>query len=817
MPINNAVIPYAIPPLISAFVVLGLGIFAYLKNPRSKTNIYFSLFMFACTTWQVGFSFMNIMKHDSDAFVFSRIIYTGVILIPVFYYGFIINFLGLPKRSTTLKLLYFSAAIFIAFLWLSRFLLSGNIHYKWGFSSRAAWLHNIFLIFFFTVFLSSFYELYKQYKDQEAQNPEKANRIKYILWSFLIALIGSTDFLSTYGVDYYPLGFIFMILFSLITLYAMAKHQLMDIRIAIEKALLYTFWTLLISIGYIAVIFLFQRILLTSNLADVTTAEWSIPISFYKWSGAVALVMHVGMAFFVYSQKRKTQTNIKFSLFSLCIGLWATGSWLVNIIPNKETALWVLRSNYAFGVFVPVLFLDFITTLTNSKKIFLIHIGYLISTLLLILDFTPYFIDGLRIIPNFDFYISKPGIIYYAFFVYSCVYFGFTLAFLIVSLRRASLDKRTQLWYIFLAYLIGTAAGIEYFSSVFGIIKRPPIDDYILIVTFSILTYAILKHGLLDIRIVIKKTLFYSLLAFSISSFYVLVIFLIHTFFLKEKFSSHYVANSVALILLITFLLRPLEMFLHRLLDRRFFKGTIAEISEQKEKLLVEIERRERLKSVGILAAGMAHEIKNPLTAIKTFNEHLPQKANNPEFVSKFNKVVSAEVEKIDNIVRQVLEFSKPAPLRLEQLDIQQIIDETLQLLEAQFIKHKVIIERHFCSPSLSINGDKTQLKQVFLNLFLNSIQAMPSGGILKISTSLIKKDRLLVTISDTGCGISKEQLPYIFDPFFTTKESGSGLGLSIVHRIVKEHGGKISVESALNNFARFQITFKYRSITNSL
>jgi signal transduction histidine kinase len=261
-----------------------------------------------------------------------------------------------------------------------------------------------------------------------------------------------------------------------------------------------------------------------------------------------------------------------------------------------------------------------------------------------------------------------------------------------------------------------------------------------------------------------------------------------------------------------TLLFQPLKNFIQSFIDRYFFKGSQATLANELQKAQEELKRTERLKTVGTLAAGMAHEIKNPLTGIKTFTEYLPEKYNDPKFVEKFHKIVSMEVDKINSIVQQLLDFSKPKPLQLREVNVHQIIDQTLSLLSNSLIKYKIKLVRDYDISLPSIRIDPNQMQQVFCNLFLNSIEAMKQGGQLTITTvnkilqssglqdeqSLLQENypTAQITISDTGKGISKKDLEHIFDPFYTTKETGTGLGMSIIYGIIKEHKGEIRVES---------------------
>ncbi len=325
----------------------------------------------------------------------------------------------------------------------------------------------------------------------------------------------------------------------------------------------------------------------------------------------------------------------------------------------------------------------------------------------------------------------------------------------------------------------------------------------------SITSYAIIKHKLLDINIIIRRSFVYSLLIFVLTFIYLSVI-LISEYLFRSYFGYKSLLVAIMASLVVAIAFNPLRSRIQKILDKYFFKIDSDKLIEENVKLKEAVQKQDQMKAVATLAAGMAHEIKNPLTAIKTFTEHLPEKSNDPLFIKTFTKVVGTEVEKINSIVKQLLEFSKPSPLQLEKLSINQVIEETLELLNAEFLKHQIQVNKHLSADLPLINGDKKQLKQAFLNLFLNSIQAMHNGGTLTVSTSLRSiGHRLLIAVSDTGSGISKEQLPHIFDPFYTTKESGTGLGLSIVHGIIKEHDGEIEVSSEVGQETAFKISLR--------
>jgi len=243
----------------------------------------------------------------------------------------------------------------------------------------------------------------------------------------------------------------------------------------------------------------------------------------------------------------------------------------------------------------------------------------------------------------------------------------------------------------------------------------------------------------------------------------------------------------------------------------------------QVKRLEQNVQRAHRLSSIGTLAAGMAHEIKNPLVSIKTFSQLLLDRYDDPDFRTTFTDIVPHEVERIDSIVTRLLHFARPRPANFAPHNLRGIIEEVLVLVENQMRKGNVTVEADFPGPDVSVYGDEQLLHQVFLNLVLNAIDAMKdmrTGATLKVHVEydrmvlrrngrdpLPDADCVRVSLSDTGVGISAESLDRIFTPFYTTKDEGTGLGLAVVHGIVTEHGGSIFVESEPGEGTTFVIT----------
>lgn len=242
------------------------------------------------------------------------------------------------------------------------------------------------------------------------------------------------------------------------------------------------------------------------------------------------------------------------------------------------------------------------------------------------------------------------------------------------------------------------------------------------------------------------------------------------------------------------------------------------------KRLELQIRRSDRLASVGTLSAGMAHEIKNPLVALKTFAQLLPDRYDDADFRDSFSKLAQQEIERIDGIVNQLLEFSRPAKPQLVEASLHVVLKRPLKLVSEEALKKQVTIATDFEAINDTILADAHQLQQVFLNFLLNALDALNRRGSITLTTSNIEgrfnpadstesspRPYLRLDIADTGCGISAEQLPRIFDPFFTTKSGGTGLGLSVSYGIIREHGGMVEVESRVGEGTQFHIFFPLR------
>ena len=227
------------------------------------------------------------------------------------------------------------------------------------------------------------------------------------------------------------------------------------------------------------------------------------------------------------------------------------------------------------------------------------------------------------------------------------------------------------------------------------------------------------------------------------------------------------------------------------------------------------LRRLDRLASIGTVSASMAHEIKNAFVAVKTFVDLLLEK--NPD--ADLAGVVRREIGRVDSIVSHMLKFAAPAPPTFGRIQLHELLEHSLRLVEHGTENKSISFRREFGATPDAFVGDDHQLEQAFVNLLFNAVEAMPAEGSLTVSTELVasatgnelredggSRRMLRIRITDTGIGIAPEKLSQIFEPFFTNKPSGTGLGLAVTQRIIREHKGTIHVESTPRQGTQFVV-----------
>lgn len=669
----------------------------------------------------------------------------------------------------------------------------------------------------------------------------------------------------------------------------------------------------------------------------------------------------------VFFKKKKDNVTLSYTLLTISFFIWIFGIGMEIMAPNKLWGLFWNRWLYSGAIFIPTFFIHFVQSYFKKIKIKILILSYLVSIILLFFNFTALFVKN--VVPKGSFnYASVPGIIFPFFVLYFSLMVIYASYLIIKEFKNSTGIKRNQLKFIILASVIGFSGGSTNFLLVFDIFHIPPIGNYFIALYLFVLFYAIIKHHLMDINIVLKKGTTYILLmlllfvpsflliilsqkiffgkinylfsAIIFSTLFIATIFFhkirpgtekaVEQFLFKDrynyretlgKFSKAMVSIlnleslSKRIIETITQTMRvekaslyilyeerggyhllesrnikiasfppvlakgdPLPQYLQKMkeiiirekllkggnipelnkvintmsqleaevsiplvlkgqligminLSHKFNKDIYshediellstlanqtaiaienARLYEDLKKSKSYIRRADRLASLGTLTAGLAHEIRNPLVAIKTFTQLLPERLEDEEFRNHFLNIASGEVDRISALVTELLEFARPSEPKFELENINEILDGMILLISSETKSKHINIVKDYGTDLSSVTIDREQMKQVFLNMLLNAIEATPGNGKIVVKTrSFIKPDGepyIQIEFTDNGCGIAPEYLEDIFTPFFTMKEKGSGLGLSISNQIIQDHKGYIDVESQLNKGTSFFI-----------
>lgn len=517
---------------------------------------------------------------------------------------------------------------------------------------------------------------------------------------------------------------------------------------------------------------------------------------------ALTSISMCGFGLFLLLRNPSRPLNRSMAYYCFSIAWWSGWECAALQMPTREMGFLLMRVEYIGVCFIPTLFYRTVSHLLNFPP----KLRKLSFLPLMICSTITLFVATLY--PTKQFFWISPGPVFYLpFWGWAGPYYWIFLTFfigtiltghilLLTAWYRAEGQERIRLALFTIGSLLSYLGGCPEFGLKYGVRSGwlNPFGLYAFPVYIALLTYAVVQHRFFEIQIVIRKSLIYSLLVTLLTAGYFGLVYAVEQIS-RATFGYQSIWLSLVAFALITMAFQPLKVGIQRGVDWLLFRAPHEELVKRMERLEQEALHSEKLKAVSTLAAGMAHEIKNPLTAIKTYGEYLPEKCHDPEFIKRFTQILHEETSRIQGIVQEVLTFAKPKPPQIKLVDIGCVISSTVDLLSNEMIHRRIrwtVDCRHNGS---TIQADSDQLRQVIINLIQNATDAMPQGGTLSIATQA-NNDHLEMTISDTGEGISKKLLPKIFDPFVTTKPNGTGLGLAMVYSIVQAHHGTICAES---------------------
>lgn len=670
---------YIIPPLVSSLLFISLGIFVLFNKKRSIVNVAYFLSCLATFWWQFSWVFLFSTREPHISTILVRLGYTGIVFIPITLYHFYMSFLDNETDRKRVKLAYLIGFLFTISIWFSNYFVQGYYEYFWGFYPRAGILHPFYLVFLGVIDIRILYLLARHLISNREKSSAIYSQTKYLFLGLMIYSFAATDFLVNYGIEFYPLGFIAILMTLSITAYAITKTRLMDISVIISKSIAYGLTMVILGIGYL--LFVIPYRLYISPAIDIGFISLSIAYGIFTGFAFERLRM------FIQTSSDKVFLKGRYDFTDTLAGISEALSSIVSLRDFYDF-LEKMRLDYieasSLKVYIPgdqsqQIEHSLVEFLSRSKKIF--HLSEL-----------PKDIAGS---------VNKAKIE----LLVPCFAKGKLAAILFVG-RKLSEDPY----------------------------REEEID------VFKVLAP--------QIATVIERVKPY------------------------EKVKEDYAAAQI--------------------------------LADSAQKAA---ERAQNMAILGQIALQAGHEIKNPVAAINIHTELLTKHVGDAEHIGKYIELVKRNSKKIEDIVDKMKQFGTTKTEEKKPVDIAEIMnDRVLFLLEGYIKKKEIKVENNIGSHP-KIMGDESSLEKAFVNIILNSIEAMDAGGMLSVSSHTEDK-KIVIKIKDTGCGISKDDLDKIFLPMFTTKHEGTGLGLSIAYKtIVTDHGGSIDVKCEEGKGTEFTVT----------
>ncbi|MCA9405412.1 MAG: hypothetical protein KC684_02660 [Candidatus Omnitrophica bacterium] len=548
----------------------------------------------------------------------------------------------------------------------------------------------------------------------------------------------------------------------------------------------------------------------------------------YAISGILTAITFLPLFVFVFLKgQSKTTKLLGFHYF--CVAGWGIGSFLIGIEQNKIAGFALWKWAYIFPLFIPVSIMHCAVEMMNLRyKKTILGLCYAQAIFFAVLSITGQLANEVSL--KFGIYwIDSRAPMYASFFIWEIIT-AVAHIFLFWYYLKSHPEQKKQLFILTISSIIGFVGGTMNFLPGFGI-NIYPWGNFLIPIYSIMIAYVVLQYQFMDISFVLRKGAVYACLIFLISALYFFT-FLVCEPFVKTLFGAENYSIFPAVIsaVFLTFLYGPMRLKIEYIVDATLFRKYNEEIKRQNEMMEHELIRSEKFKMAAEIMRNVVYQVRNPLTAIKTRSLLILQRLNNTEFIEQSAKNIDEQVEKVNQLLHQLLKFSNPSAPKMEQHNVYEIIDEVITILDQECINNGIKVTKEFLTKeTIFLRIDPVQFRQALYNIINHSIHAMPVGGTLKLNTEIKEKYAIdlkestnhffCLEITDTGKEIKKEELSHIFDPFYNEKEKDADLSLSIAHRIIKEHNGAIDVKSSTEGtiFSLYiPLTLKQQKIQNA-
>ena len=524
-------------------------------------------------------------------------------------------------------------------------------------------------------------------------------------------------------------------------------------------------------------------------------------MSYFAICGIIGFLTGVPCALFVFFNKPRTPTKVLSSFYSLVMSIWGIGTFRFFTTTDHDTALFCDRVLNLVVAFIPLFFFHFVVLLTNTwleRKRAVINYYVIFGIYFFASMIWPHYAtEDVTPRPGFNFYpVSGPIFTYFTFFfLYAYIHGGVVLY---KAYQKASIIRRNQYKYFAIATVLMVLGALTSFFLEFDI----PIFPFgvAMVPLYHLLTaYIIIKHHLMDIRVIIRKSLIYTILGGVITIFYLAAVFLTGKAF-HNVLGYESSMGSAAVMVLIAILFIPMKNHVQSFVDKYFFKASYMQMAEQNDLLSQQVIRSERYKTMSALSRRIMDELRDPLTALVGYSYLLPKKLQDQEFLNKFSLVYSKELKRMQDLLTQLTEFSEPKDLDLQPTDITEILNELSDYLSKNLQEKEIKLFKYYDSQrKILLKLDHDQIKRALYLFLANSVKSTARNGQIWIGMEETETG-LAINIKDTGSGLSQDTLLKIFDPLFSSqKEESPYSGFAIAQSIITNHGGKVLVDSQID------------------
>ena len=590
--------PFGVSGFLTFISSLGFGLLVLFKSRDRALGRSWFIFSLSVAGWGLGSIWMSSAPTAENGLLAGRMAYViGVLWIAPLFYRFICTFLGL-QRSRSIRLHFGIGVLFLLLVPTKLFIARSDYLWHSIYYIRSGPAHYAFFLWWSGLVIYSHFLMARMYGSLPVA---KKTQIKYFFLATAVGFSGGTmAYLPDFYIDVYPWGNFTVFLYPIVMSYAIAKHRLMDVSLVFRKTLLYSLITAGLASVYAGTVTLLARLFengpIPATLMPSVIFRWFIAnlrLSF-AYSCIGTAIFSFGFSLFVWWRGREKATNLLWALVCLSISLWAFGlGMMVRAGSERSAYFWQNGMQYPGAILIPILFFHFVMSVMRVRARALLWVGYALALVLEALNARGSLVS-VHLQPPFHYY-AMPLRFYWIFLAYFAVYVVLAHAFLMRGMFSSDPKVKNQTRYIFLGTSIGFAGGATTFLPVYGI-PVFPYGDYAVPIYIVTVSYAIFKHQLMDINVVIRKTLLYSLVSAALAAVYVGTITLA-AYLLGGRHSLSPAYSSALAAVFITLLFNPLRHRLQTFIDRKFARSQLVN-SEQLMKFSSEVIGHERLEKI---------------------------------------------------------------------------------------------------------------------------------------------------------------------------------------------------------------------------